>query len=334
MPKLVTIDQDFLTLEQTIAKIEAGEFLIVAADEDFLTQLPNGNWLGGTIPYFIAENGGVENFEKAFVHTVNGTNQISMKIYDEKSISRIATDGPDSGQGFTILMLPAGSAVHSEYAKSAPQFPEMFSSPIIGWVTGTHLGDIGQKDAKTVYGLGSLKSTENAVAMHVSLPENQYANIEIINPFEQSDGDVITFDTATFDVDKCKVNGEEVSFAKYLVDNGISTTAPLVANYNGTGVNVSIQEIDDTVKLYAPVFPGVEYSFANKIGDYVGSFEKLINSNQSCNKSQFSVNCILNYLQAELEGKKTGPLVGPITFGEVGYQLLNQTAVYMTIETV
>ena len=46
----------------------------------------------------------------------------------------------------------------------------------------------------------------------------------------------------------------------------------------------------------------------------------------------FSCNCILNYLYSELEGKKTGSFVGPITFGEVAYQLLNQTLVYLKIE--
>jgi len=42
----------------------------------------------------------------------------------------------------------------------------------------------------------------------------------------------------------------------------------------------------------------------------------------------------LNYLYSGLEGKKTGNVTGPITFGEVAYQLLNQTMVYMTIENI
>ena len=45
----------------------------------------------------------------------------------------------------------------------------------------------------------------------------------------------------------------------------------------------------------------------------------------------FSCNCILNYLYGELEGKKTPPYTGPVTFGEVAYQLLNQTLVYCEI---
>jgi len=49
-------------------------------------------------------------------------------------------------------------------------------------------------------------------------------------------------------------------------------------------------------------------------------------------EASFSCNCILNYLYGELEGKHTGQVVGPMTFGEVAYQLLNQTMVQMTLE--
>jgi hypothetical protein len=48
----------------------------------------------------------------------------------------------------------------------------------------------------------------------------------------------------------------------------------------------------------------------------------------------FSCNCILNYLYSELEGKQTGGIIGPITFGEVAYQLLNQTLAYLTISEI
>jgi hypothetical protein len=48
--------------------------------------------------------------------------------------------------------------------------------------------------------------------------------------------------------------------------------------------------------------------------------------------SIFSFNCFLNYLLlAEIEGSFPDALLGPTTFGEVAYQLLNQTMVYVTI---
>jgi hypothetical protein len=41
---------------------------------------------------------------------------------------------------------------------------------------------------------------------------------------------------------------------------------------------------------------------------------------------------VLNYLHGSLEGRRTGALQGPMTFGEIAYQLLNQTLVQINIE--
>ena len=59
-------------------------------------------------------------------------------------------------------------------------------------------------------------------------------------------------------------------------------------------------------------------------------FEKAV-ADIECEDLFFSCNCVLNYLYAGLEGKKTGEFNGPATFGEIAYQLLNQTLVYLTI---
>ncbi len=48
----------------------------------------------------------------------------------------------------------------------------------------------------------------------------------------------------------------------------------------------------------------------------------------------FSCNCLKNYLHGGLVGKTTGGIKGPITFGEIAYQLLNQTLVYLTIQNL
>jgi hypothetical protein len=43
-------------------------------------------------------------------------------------------------------------------------------------------------------------------------------------------------------------------------------------------------------------------------------------------------NCILNFMFGELEGKAIGGVQGPVTFGEIAYQLLNQTMVVIRID--
>jgi len=62
-------------------------------------------------------------------------------------------------------------------------------------------------------------------------------------------------------------------------------------------------------------------------------FLVLIQRTQDVNDDlEFSSNCILNYLYGELEGKKIKNVTGPITFGEIGYMLLNQTLTFLYIE--
>lgn len=333
MSSKISITSQLLDLSTTTDKIIAGEFLIVAADEGLLSQLPSGNWIGGSIPYFMADAGGEITKEKIFVNTiegVEGNSQPRITMYDSQSISRIATDAPDNG--FTITVVPAGSTVHSEYAQNAPSYQNMFFSPLIGWVAGVHLDDVDTAEAKTVFGPAAMLAADKAVAMHVSLPEGQMANVHIVNLFEQGEGDIITFPSTNFKVDDCFINGEKSNLVDYINNHNIDTRLPLVADYNGLNVNVSVQALNgNEVALYAPVFANVEYKFAAPVTDYVTTFNTAMNG-QDTSSAAYGCNCILNFLYSELEGKKTGRLMGPIVFGEIAYQLLNQTLVYMTID--
>ena len=50
--------------------INGGGYLVIAGDEGALRQLPKGNWIGGTIPYFMAEQGGTVTRDQVFVNAV------------------------------------------------------------------------------------------------------------------------------------------------------------------------------------------------------------------------------------------------------------------------
>jgi hypothetical protein len=127
------------------------------------------------------------------------------------------------------------------------------------------------------------------------------------------------------------VNGQEVNFAEYIAKKGIDTRMPLVADYNGSYINTSVKAVENgTVSFYAPVFKNIEYRFATGVADYAGEFKKRINETGARNPV-FSFNCILNYLYGNLNGQTIPPYTGPVTFGEVAYQLLNQTLVYCEI---
>ncbi|WP_317931465.1 DUF6976 family protein [Halioxenophilus sp. WMMB6] len=323
---------DFATVKQLI---ESGEYLVVAGDEKVLSTLPSGNWIAGTIPYFMTEEGGKVDQSLLYVNIVRGfpANQPPrLTLYDENSISRIAQEAPENG--FTILILPASSEVHLAYAQNAPDYPNMYFSPIIGWISGVHLSELGSNKAKVGFGPASGHLSDNkAAALHVAIGESQMANIKIVNLFQPGSGPSIRFPEIGFVGATCTVDGKEGNLADYIRDNNIDTRLPLVANYCGVMVNVSIQEVlSNQVNLYAPVFPGVEYKFAEPVDDYIADFNRALPASES-NNIAFCCNCILNFLYSELEGKKTGNLTGPITFGEVAYQLLNQTLAYLTIES-
>ena len=121
--------------------------------------------------------------------------------------------------------------------------------------------------------------------------------------------------------------------SQYIAVKRLDTRLPLVADYYGAMVNVSFQSVDEAkqeVQFYTPVFAGLSYKHAKPIENYVQQFTSRMPTSLS-KQIVFSCNCILNYLYSELEGKQTGGITGPITFGEVAYQLLNQTMVYLTI---
>lgn len=317
------------TVDQVKAMIAEKKSLLLAGDEALLKQLPAGNWIAGTIPYFMDEKGGTVEQNSIFVTEVSAESTIAgIKTYGVQDISEIAKEAPENG--YTLLIIPATSEVHVKYAEDAAGFDQMFLKPVLGWISGVHLNDLGKVSPKVFCGNDASAYSDKAVAMHVTIPVEKSASIGIVNLFKQGEGDTITFPKGGFEVTSCIVNGEERDFAAYVRQKGIDTKLPLVADYSGTNINVSIQEVkEDTVVLYAPVFESVEYRFAAPVDDYVKQFNQKLP--QGVNAA-FSCNCILNFLYSELEGKVTGGMYGPVTFGEIAYQLLNQTLVYLEIK--
>lgn len=324
-----------LTVSEASALINAGKVLALAGDEALLAQLPPGSWIAGTIPYFIADEGGTETRERIYATELAHATPaaVEIKTYTLDTISGIASDAPENG--YTVVILPAMSAIHTEYANHGRDYAEMFIKPIVGWIAGVHLDDLGKAAPKVINGKSGGLLTAEAVAMHVTLPAGQMAVVRILNLFRQDpDGDVITYARTGFSAATCQVNGVEWQLADYLAERKLDLKLPLVADYNGAQINTSFQGVDPdgrTVHFYAPVFPGIEYRQAAPVGDYVHEFEALAGGAHG--DVEFSCNCILNYLYGELRGRSTGDLKGPVTFGEVAYQLLNQTLVYLDVQT-
>lgn len=321
------------TVEEVAGLIKAGKILLLAGDEELLKQLPKGTWIAGTIPYFMDVDGGIQTADKIFVNDITNSGiAFGTKMYSVAELPSIPRDCPDDGVSY--LILPGMSEAHLKYALEAPSYDGMYLSPIIGWIAGINLSYLGKISPKVVDGRTGEISDNKAAVLSVTLKPTQMAEIDIINLFRQGGGDTLMFEEPGFSTRDVLVNGQKQNFAGYIKSKGIDIRYPLVADYNGVMVNISFQSVDEEnqrVNFYAPIFKGVEYKIAENVGDYVTGFGALLPKNLKDGDVVFSCNCILNYLYAELEGKKTAGMNGPITFGEVAYQLLNQTLVYVRI---
>jgi len=323
--------RSMFSLDETASLIGSGKFLALAADEAILRQLPAGNWIGGTIPYFVGDQGGMQSRALVHVTELAGPDSGARIVgYTAASLPGIAGDAPENG--YSVLIIPALSPLHLEFAANAAEYDEIFMKPLVGWISGVHLDDLGKVSPKVANGLTGQVTEDLAMAVHVPIPAGQLGVVRILNLFRQGGGDVFTFPKDGFTVSDCLVNGQPANFASYVQEHGLDTTRPLVADYNGAQINVSFQAVDGDkgeVSFYAPVFSGFEYQHAAQVGDYVQEFDALVSASHV--RAPFACNCILNYLFGKLEGRRTGDFTGPVTFGEIGYQLLNQTLVYLEI---
>lgn len=323
---------DLISTSEASKLIAKKRYLSIAGAESTLKTLPKGSWIGGTIPYFMTKEGGKFDEEKVFVSDLtNIISKADIKTYDRNTIDQMPKNYLNNG--FNYLLIPGFSEIHTHYSVNTPNIDDLMNSPLYGWITGINLDKIKEESPKVINGV-TLDVLENeAVCMHISLKDSMKVNIDIINIFSQeSDGDIITFNDVGFSCTDCYVNGKKKNFAKYIKEKNINTQLPIVADFSGTSINVSLQEVNKTTGIttfYAPVQPGIEYRFASFHDDYIESFNKLTNINSK--DIGLSCNCILNYLYSDLEGKSTGNFHGPITFGEIAYILVNQTIVYVSI---
>ncbi len=322
------MESKLYTIQDTIQLINSGKLLSLAADEKILSQLPAGNWIAGTTPYFMDTEKGV--FSKTHIYVNELTtfgNEYSIKVYDENNIFDITKDS--YANGYTLIIIPPFQEIHKKYALEADNIENLYNNPIIGWVAGNDLSE--NQCPKTFNGTTSELYTDKAVAIHVKLPDTKFAEIQIVNIFERDENsDEIQFLEDGFECDYCLINGKKTLLSAYLKQNNIDIKSPLIADYSGAMINVSIKKVsDEKVNFYAPFFTDRIYKFAKKIDNYIYEFEKNIPKLEV--QSEFSCNCILNYLYGDLENKKIKSTTGPITFGEIAYKLLNQTLIHLII---
>lgn len=320
-----------LSLAQANACIDRGVPLIIAGSRPALAALKPGNWIGGSIPYFITADGGCCDRHQVFVDEIKvPVKRWSIKTYRPAALGKLATDA--FANGFSYVIIPANSPAHLEYAMHAPSYPDIFLKPVIGWISGVHLDDLATETPVVVDGRKGRVLSKEAVVLHVELPAEYQAMVHTVNLFQPGQGPTLRFLESGFSASTALVDGKSVDLVTFMKERHWEASRPLVADYAGTHVNVSIKSVDEAtrrVNFYAPVFPDVDYREAAPVGDYVEAFFKHVPGGI---QPALSCNCILNYLYGSLEGRRTGPFTGPVTFGEIAHQLMNQTMVYLVVD--
>jgi hypothetical protein len=332
------MNKQLMGFDEVVKQIKTGRRLILSASEAFISRLPSGNWIGGTSPYSMSSEGGSYSEDKAYIQIMpDYVKNMRIKAYGVNEIKDVYQDAFESG--FSVILIPAFTDILVQFAMQGPRFPQFGQKPLIGWVTGAKLDVLGRSPAKVLDGSTGTVFTDKALVAHLELPTDKFADIGTINIFDiKMDGDVLQFDTDGWEVENVKVNGgPERNFSEYLTGKKVDLRWPLVGQYNGTMVNSSFSPTDKlgkTVQLFAPVFRGVNYRLSMGAGDYNAYLEAFRKKVASIEQSKVVVtcNCIFNFLYGDLEGKNLDELNGPFVFGEVAYQLHNQTLVYLTVD--
>lgn len=320
------------TFNEVSSLIKEGRVLHVAGTPDLLRKLPKGDWIGGSTEYFMSEEGGLVSDTLLFVNEF-AKGRFSIRDYGEDGINQVAVDSYDSG--YSILIIPFGSAVCMEYARNASEYEGMFLKNIVGWSSGVNVKLLFNPEHPPIVVNGATGEvlTDRAVCLHLEVPESKTVSVKIINIFTPDEtAPYIEFDKEDFFATTCRVDGKEMLFADYITRNNLDTKFPIIGSCFGHGLNVDIQGVKDgVVQLGAPVFPGIKYRRANEIPDYEAAFNEALMKIKN-EKAEFSCNCLSNFMYGGLEGKKLGTLFGPVVFGEIAYQMLSQTLVYVTLE--
>jgi len=323
------------TVTEVCELISENKKLVITADESLLDKLPSGDWIGGTIPYFMTEEGGLFTKELLYVQdfTEIGT-AFKFSKYNEKDIKNITQSGFENE--FSVLILPMDCATHISFSLNSLRYNDIFKNPIVGYIAGMELALIGKINPKVYFGPENQKFENAGVVLHIELPKDKVARTEIINPNTIDEkSPVFQFPTTSFTQSDCLIDGKAGNLAEYLTNNNLNQLSiPLISDCNGALINRDIKVIDKEkgiVSFFAPLYSDEKYRLAKKIDNYYQVFQEKINVDNK--KTAYSCLCVSYYNLANLETKKLN-INGPFTFGEIAYQILNQTAVYLLIDEI
>jgi len=329
-------ESKFLSITEVSTLIKQKRILILSGEEELLAQLPKGNWIGGTNPYFyFKDKAGC--MDKTQIMVSDFTDLITdfrIQTFDNSELKDICKLGYKNG--FNFLILPALQDIHYSFALNAPQYQNLYTNPLIGIIAGVDLAEFAQgRLSKTFNGTLQKNYTDKAVVLQAKLPSEQVARVEIINVFEPTNDITIEVQENTFTVRDCLINGKLTNLYDYIQNSQMDISYPLVCDYAGATINVSFQRLNPDNKeviFYAPLFTGNQYTTSKKFESYTSVFHQKVEAVFENERNIiYNCNCILNYLYGQLDKSHIG-FSGATTFGEIAYHLINQTFTYLAID--
>ena len=328
------MERKLYTIQEVEKMLTQNKKLLLSADEAVLDKLPQGDWIGGTIPYFMAQNGGRFSTDKIFVDdfTEYGID-FKFEKYTKDNINTIAENSYKNG--FVALILPVDTPILSSFSINSLHYKDIFKNPVVGFVAGMCIDDYGKKTAIVYFGKNTEKLYDNGVAIHVKLPPNKIARAEIINvnTIDRKSAK-LKFPKTSFHQSDCFVNGKKTNLIDYLQKIKYPKGLPIIADYHGALINRDFNHIDYKKRealFFAPVSSNEVYYLVKPIKNYDIKFEEMLVPEQE--NLAYSCACISYYIIGSLQNKKIG-FVGAFTYGEIAYLLLNQTFVNLFIDKI
>ncbi|MDR1601856.1 MAG: hypothetical protein LBS42_05455 [Tannerella sp.] len=311
--------QGLFSTDEVARMIREGLYLILAGDAEALQQLPAGNWIAGATPCYLS-SGVPHEIAKGQLYVnqlpeyVTG---VEIKTYDADNLKHIFTEGPDNG--FTMLLLPFASEILREYALHSFDYENFGLVPLVGWVAGKgNLWEVLKTDI-VMYGPDATAHLNKAVVMHVGLPAGKYAEVHIHSPFKIRPDVTVVFEESTVAPQDALINGERQNLREYMLRHDINFIHPLIVNL--AGINICVTFIYDTEQLttMTALFKGVNYYFS-----------ELDTQVWEIPQDRIYALCCLYYVQNP-DPERLCQMTGPVTYGEIGYQMVTQSIVYLTV---
>lgn len=325
--------QSLLSLQEVTEMILTGKKLLVFGSDELLTQLPSGNWIGTTMPYFMTDKGGLMTTEELYVEDLTQyVAEVDIRSYSSYEVLDILNDRKE--HGFSYLLMPFNSKVSQNYAMTTLNHPDLYRTPIFGFIGGGIFEDLLSGTTPYTYnGSTGEKSSDRAMVMHVEIFSKYFATVDIVNIFKPDlSGDVIEFEESGYNVRNCYVNGKRTLLTDYFKAIDYDKRTPFMVDYGGAYLNASVLNINyhkGEVLFASPITTGRKYYRALDFEDYERAFEEALPKNVNVVAGH---NCLYNYFHGNFKGKKID-IHGPFTYGEIAYKLLNQTLVYLRLES-